>query len=68
MRIKAELRVFLVDFVPFLKFRIGVGHVVVTIKKRRDCVRVLNPFFESIKILFQKRLLRVIPHWTASLL
>ena len=45
MRIKAEFRIFLVDFVPFLKFRIGMGHVVVAIKKRRACVRVLNLLF-----------------------
>ena len=45
MRIKAEFRIFLVDFVPFLKFRIGVGHVVVAIKKRLACVRVLNLLF-----------------------
>ena len=25
-RMKAEVRFFLIDFVPFLKFRIGVGH------------------------------------------
>ena len=34
--LKAEFRFFLIDFVPFLKFRIGVGHVAVTIKKQRD--------------------------------
>ena len=33
-RTKAELRFFLVYFVPFLKFRIGVGHVAVTIKEQ----------------------------------
>ena len=40
-RTKAEFRFFLVDFVPFLKFRIGVGHVAVTIKKQRDLLPVL---------------------------
>ena len=43
-RIKAEFRVFLVDFVPFLKFHVGVGHVAVTIKKLCDFGRVLNHF------------------------
>ena len=44
-RIKAEFRFLLIDFVPFLNFCIGVDHVAVTVKKRRDCVRVLNLFF-----------------------
>ena len=34
--LKAEFRFFLVDFVPFLNFRIGVGHVAVTIKKHSE--------------------------------
>ena len=34
--LKAEFRLFLIDFVPFLNFRIGVGHVTVKIKKQRD--------------------------------
>ena len=37
--LKAEFRFFLVNFMPFLNFRIGVGtsgHVAVTIKKQRD--------------------------------
>ena len=33
---KAEFRFFLIDFVPFLKFRIGMVHVDVTIKKRPE--------------------------------
>ena len=41
MRTKAKFRFFLVDFVPFLRFRIGVGHVVVTIKKLRYWLPVL---------------------------
>ena len=40
-RTKAEFRVFLVNFVPFLKFRIGAGHVAVSIKKLRDWLPVL---------------------------
>ena len=44
-RIKAEFRFFLVDFVPFLNFRIGVGHVTVTIKKLCEFVRVPELFF-----------------------
>ena len=51
--IKAELRFFLVDFIPFLNCSIKVGHVSVTIKKICDYLHVLN-FFLSIKILFQK--------------
>ena len=47
--LKAEFRFFLVDFVPFLNFRIGVGHdyrhVAVTIKKLRDWLPVLVFFF-----------------------
>ena len=40
--IKAEFRFFLVDFVPFLNFCIGVGYVAVMIKKSRDFLCVLN--------------------------
>ena len=43
--LKAEFRFFHIDFVPFLNFRIGVGHddrhVSVTIKKQRDLLPVL---------------------------
>ena len=39
--IKAEFRFFLVDFVPFLNFCIGVGSVAITIKKSLDFLLVL---------------------------
>ena len=43
--LKSIFRFFLVDFLPFLNFRIGVGHddchVTVTIKKQRDLLPVL---------------------------
>ena len=42
---KGRIQISLFDFVPFLHFCIGVGHVAVTVKKRRDCVCVLNLFF-----------------------
>ena len=34
--LKAKFRFFLVYFMPFLNFRIGVGSVAVTIKKQHD--------------------------------
>ena len=37
--LKAEFRFFIVDFMPFFIFRIGVGHVAITIK---NYVLVLN--------------------------
>ena len=44
-RTKAEFRFFLVDFMPFLKFHIGGGHVAVTIKKQHYLLPVLVFFF-----------------------
>ena len=55
--LKEEFRFFHIDFVPFFNFRIGVGH-----DDRH--VSVTN---KSIKILFQKKVGRAAPHWTASL-
>ena len=56
--LKAEFRFFLVNFMPFLNFRIGVGHddrhVVVTIKKLRDWLPVLLFFFCRLKSIFKK--------------
>ena len=43
---KAEFRFFLIDFVPFLMFHIGMCYVKVT-KKQRDFGCVLNLFFFS---------------------
>ena len=65
---KAEFRFFLIDFVPFLMFHIGMCHVDVTIKKPCDFGCVLNLFFQLIKILSQRKLLHVIQHWTACLI
>ena len=53
--LKAEFRFFHVDFVSFLKFRIGVGHVAVTIKKQRDQLPVLVFVFSPLKSFFKKR-------------
>ena len=55
-RTKAEFRfqVFLIDFLPFLKFHIGVGHVNVTIKKQRDLLPVLIFVFSQLKSFFKK--------------
>ena len=52
--LKVEFRFFLVDFVPFLNFRIGLGHVAATIKKLRDWLPVLIYFFSQFKSLFKK--------------
>ena len=38
---KAEFNFSLVNFVPGLKFHIGVGYVAITIKKQRDQLPVL---------------------------
>ena len=66
-RIKAELSFLLVDFVPFLNFCVGVGHVTVTIKKLRGFGRALN--FCSVDLdPFSKELLRVILDCSATLL
>ena len=51
-RKKGEFRFCLVDFVPFLKFCIVEGHVVVTIKKTRDWVPVLVFRFSWVKSFF----------------
>ena len=66
MEDKGRIQGFLVNFVPFLKFRIGVGHVAVTIKKLRDCLPVLLFFLVNYNLL-KKNVLLVAQHWTASL-
>ena len=48
--IKAEFRFFLVDFVPFLNFCIGVGRVAITFKKSLDFLLVLNFFFSPLHV------------------
>ena len=53
-RIKAEFRVFPVDFVQFLDFCPEVGHFAVTIKKLRDFGRVRNFCFSRFKSFFKK--------------
>ena len=54
-RTKAEFRFFLIDFVPFLKFRIGMGHVAVTIKILRDWLPVVVFSFSRLKSLLQNK-------------
>ena len=43
--IKTGFRFFLVNFMPFLNFCIGVGHIAVKIKKLHKFLLVLNFFF-----------------------
>ena len=74
--LKAEFRFFLIDFVPFLNFHIGliigVGHVTFSAclslsKKLRDWLPVLIFFFSQFKSFFIKNVLLAAQHWTATL-